>query len=98
MMECFAQRRKSKGFYKRQIDNSVDRTNRRINNTLRMEAELDKVKDLLVKMIESDQYSGFDEDYFKSIIDEFTNMRINRMRINKMRIKKVDKLSRCVKA
>ena len=96
-MKCFEQRR-GKGFYKKQIDNSVDRTNRRIKNTLKMERELDKVKDLLVKMIESEQYSGFDEDYFKSIIDEFTNMRINRMRINKMRIKKVDKLSRCVKA
>jgi len=96
-MKCFEQRQ-AKSFYKKQIDNSVDRTNRRIKNTLRMETELDKVKDLLVKMIESEQYSGFDENYFKSIIDEFTNMRINRMRINKMRIKKVDKLSRSAKA
>jgi len=97
-MDCFEQRRMSKGFYKRQIENSVDRTNRRIKSTLTMETELDKVKDLLVKMIESERYSGFDEAYFKSIIDEFTNMRINRMKVNKMRIKKVDKLSRSVKA
>ena len=96
-MECFEQRM-SKGFYKKQIDNSVDRTNRRIKNTLKMERELDKVKDLLVKMIESEQYSGFDDNYFKSIIDEFTNMRINRMRINKIRMKTVDKLSRSAKA
>ena len=96
-MKCFEQRM-SKGFYKKQIDNSVDRTNRRIKNTLKMERELDKVKDLLVKMIESEQYSGFDDNYFKSIIDEFTNMRINRMRVNKLRIKKIDKLSRSAKA
>jgi len=96
-MECFEQRQ-GKNFYKNQIKRSVDVTNRRIKNTLRMETELDNVKDLLVKMIESEQYSGFDEDYFKSIIDEFTNMRINRMRTNKMRIKKVDKLSRSAKA
>tara|TARA_R110002096_G_scaffold263203_1_gene456627 strand:- start:222 stop:491 length:270 start_codon:yes stop_codon:yes gene_type:complete len=88
----------SKGFYKKQIDNSVDRTNRRIKNTLKMERELDKVKDLLVKMIESEQYSGFDDNYFKSIIDEFTNMRINRIRLNKIRMKTVDKLSRSAKA
>ena len=97
-MDCFEQRRMSRGFYKRQIENSVDRTNRRIKSTLTMETELDKVKDLLVKMIESERYSGFDEAYFKSIIDEFTNMRIHRMKVNKMRMKKVNKLSRSVKA
>ena len=38
------------------------------------------------------------ENLSKSIIDEFTNMRINRMRINKIRMKTVDKLSRSAKA
>ena len=40
-MDCFEQRRMSKGFYKRQIENSVDRTNRRIKSTLTMEEELE---------------------------------------------------------
>ena len=94
-MKCFEQSRSQRN-PQRKIANSVDRTNRRIKSTLTIEAELDKVKDLLVKMIEGDQYSGYDEDYFKSIIDTFTDMRINRITRNKKRIKRISNLVKIV--
>jgi len=99
-MECFEQSNfefaRSQRNPQRMINKSVERTSKSIKNTLRMEKELDNVKDLLVKMIEGDQYSGYDEDYFKSIIDTFTDMRINRITRNKKRIKRVCNLVKIV--
>ena len=52
-MECFEQSKfefaRSKRNPQRMINKSVERTSKSITNTLKMEKELDKVKDLLVK-------------------------------------------------